>query len=119
MKTNTQTSRGAARPAALVLAATLVGSVLACGGATPDVNYYATAISRQEQCCDGLADTAARDECRAQIRRLDSEAAANTDVNQQTYHCVERYFECDSATGRATRESAQAQLDCLNDLGSN
>jgi hypothetical protein len=31
---------------------------------------------------------------------------------------VERHFSCDPNTGRATRDSAQQQLDCLNDLES-
>jgi len=110
--------RGSARLAGLFLVAALAASALGCGAAAT-TNYYATAISKQEQCCDGLADAAAKAECRAQIRRVDSEAAANTDVNQRTFECVDSYFQCDSATGRATRESAQAQLDCLNDLPAN
>ncbi len=113
-KTN---SRKTVRAAALVAAAALACSALGCGAADTTVNYYTAAVNRQEQCCDGLAEPAARDECRANIRRVDSEAAANTDVNQQTFECVERYFQCDPATGRATQESAQAQLDCLSDLG--
>jgi len=113
----TTDSRIAVRTATLVALAALAASALACGAADTTPNHYAAAVNRQEQCCDGLADPAARDECRAQIRRVDSEAAANTDVNQQTFECVERYFQCDPATGRATQESAQAQLDCLSDLG--
>ena len=95
-------------------AAALAVAAVGCGGAA--TNYYTSAVTRQEQCCDGLADSAARDECRAGIRRVDTETAANTEFNQQTFRCVERYFRCDAATGRATRESAQDQLDCLNDL---
>ncbi|NMC72559.1 MAG: hypothetical protein GYA57_21220 [Myxococcales bacterium] len=105
------------RATAWAAAAILGLAALDCGGAA--TNYYTSAVTRQEECCDRLADAAARESCRAQIRRVDSEAAANTDVNQQTFRCVDRYFECDPATGRATRDSAQAQLDCLNDLGSN
>jgi hypothetical protein len=112
----TTIARGWVRTAALVLVAALAVTALGCGAAAT-TNYYATAITQQERCCDGLADAAAREECRTQIRRVDSETAANTDVNQQTYECVDRHFQCDSATGRATRESAQAQFDCLNDLG--
>jgi hypothetical protein len=99
---------------ALLLAA-VAESASGCGGAT--VNYYTSAVTRQEQCCDGIADAAAREACRAQIRRVDGESVANTDVNQETFACIDRYFRCDAATGRATRDSAQAQLDCLNDLG--
>ena len=111
-------SRNSARMAGLLLVAALAASALGCGAAAT-TNYYATAITKQEQCCDGLADAAAKEECRAQIRRVESEQAANLDVNQETYECVDRNFQCDSATGRATRESAQAQLDCINDLGPN
>lgn len=103
------------RATALVAVAVLGLGALACGGAA--ANYYTSAIEKQESCCDRLADAAEREACRAQIRRVDNEAAANTDVNQETFRCVDRYFDCDPATGRATRDSAQAQLDCLNDLG--
>jgi hypothetical protein len=111
----TRIDRGTARTAALILVAATAAAALGCGGAA--TNYYTSAVTRQEQCCDGLTDAAAREACRTEIRRVDSEAAANTDVNQQTFECVDRYFRCDAATGRATRESAQSQLDCLNDLG--
>jgi len=59
-------------------------------------NDYRTAVAKQEQCCDRLGDPA----------------------TQETFQCVDRYFQCDGASGRATEQSAQAQLDCLNDLGS-
>jgi len=106
---------GLARVHVRIAAAMLVLTAIGCGAATSR-SRYASAVSEQEECCDGLADAAARAECREAIRRVDSEAAADADVNRQTFECVDRYFECDAATGRATRESAQAQLDCLDDL---
>jgi hypothetical protein len=100
--------------AALALSAAMT---LTAGGCGATARSYSSAVSAQEECCGELADAAARDECRASIRRVDGEAAASSEVNRQTFECVERYFECDPTTGRATRESAQAQLDCIDDLG--
>lgn len=97
-----------------VLAAAFVGAA-GCGGAA--VNAYQSAMARQEQCCDRLADPSSATACRDAIPRVDSPAAETSDVNQDTFGCVDRYFECDASTGRATQPSAQAQLDCITDLG--
>jgi hypothetical protein len=91
-----------------------VGVGFACGAAAP--NYYKRSITKQESCCAKLADPGARQQCETDIRRADSEAVAQSQTNQETYRCVDRYFVCDTSTGKETRESAQAQLDCLNDL---
>jgi hypothetical protein len=92
----------------------LLGVMLA-GCATTATSAYGPAIVSQEQCCDRLADPNARNTCRGEIPRTQDEASP---INQETFQCVQRNFKCDAATGRATRESAQAQLDCLNDLES-
>lgn len=99
---------------ALALAVMMTLSAAGCGATA---RSYSEAVDEQARCCGELDDAAAREECRAAIRRVDSEAAASSEVNRQTFQCVERYFVCDPATGRATRESAQAQLDCIDDLG--
>jgi hypothetical protein len=90
-----------------------VGAVGAC--ATTDTNHYKPALVSQEQCCNRLADANAKQACLADIPRTQDEAS---NINQETFQCVEKHFSCDPATGRATRDSAQQQLDCLNDLES-
>jgi hypothetical protein len=92
---------------------TLAVTAGAC--ATTDVNHYRPALSSQEQCCNGLRDANAKQACLADIPRTQDETSA---INQETFQCVEKHFTCDPATGRATRDSAQQQLDCLNDLES-
>ena len=94
-------------------AATLFG----CGGGnTPRVNRYQSSVDAQETCCEHLADGGARDGCLAAIVRVDDPAVQSSDINQQTYGCVQRHFVCDPSTGTASRESSQAQLDCIADL---
>ena len=83
--------------------------------ATADVNHYKPALASQEQCCNRVADPNAKQACLADIPRTQDEAST---INQETFQCVEKHFTCDPATGRATRDSAQQQLDCLNDLES-
>ena len=61
------------------------------------------------------ADPNAKQACLADIPRTQDETL---NINQETFQCVEKHFACDPASGRATRESAQQQLDCLNDLES-
>ena len=89
------------------------GAFAAC--ATTDVNHYKPALASQEQCCNRLADPNAKQACLADIPRTQDETS---NINQETFQCVEKHFACDPASGRATRESAQQQLDCLNDLES-
>jgi hypothetical protein len=91
-------------------------SLLAAGAcATSDANHVRPAVVSQEQCCHKLTDTNAQHACLADIPRTQDESSP---INQETFQCVERHFSCDAATGRATRDSAQQQLDCLNDLES-
>ncbi len=84
-----------------------------CGGGRGDT--YAKAIDRQGACCEQLAT--GREACLAEIVRVDDPAAARAPANQDSYACVVDHFVCDPATGRATAESNQRQLDCITDLG--
>jgi hypothetical protein len=93
----------------------LLLGVTAASCATTNANYYRPALAAQESCCKGLTDPGARNACLADVPRTQDEASS---INQETFSCVQRNFRCDPATGRATHESAQAQLDCLNDLES-
>jgi hypothetical protein len=93
----------------------LLGALATGACATTDVTHYRNALAGEERCCAGLRDPGARNACLADIPRTDDEASA---INQETFQCVERHFRCDPATGRSTRDSAQLQLDCLNDLES-
>jgi hypothetical protein len=95
----------------LVVAAVAV----ACGG-SPSKQSYKKAVSKQESCCGQLGDPAAREACLSGIVRVDDPAVQSSDANLATYACIERHFACDRTTGRATQPSAQAQLDCINDL---
>ena len=94
----------------LSLAAAALG---AC--ATTDTNHYRPALANQESCCHRLTDPNTQRACLAEIPRTPDETSP---INQETFQCVEKYFACDAQTGRATRDSAQQQLDCLNDLES-
>ena len=96
-----------------MLALSLVVGAAAC--ATTDTNHDKPALVNQEQCCNGLRDANAQKACLADIPRTQDETSP---INQETFQCVESRFACDPATGRATRDSAQQQLDCLNDLES-
>jgi hypothetical protein len=95
------------------LLALLVATIGAC--ATTDTNHYRPALVNQEACCHRLPDPNAQRACLADIPRTQDEGSP---INQETFQCVERHFACDPMTGRATRDSAQQQLDCLNDLES-
>ncbi len=93
----------------------LATALAACGGAS-HTGTYQHAVSKQEACCNGQADSAARQSCLDHIVRVDDPEVQKSDANLATYSCIERHFTCDPATGSATKESAQAQLDCINDL---
>ncbi|MBE7454521.1 MAG: hypothetical protein HS111_38385 [Kofleriaceae bacterium] len=116
--------RGCERPATpgratlgrLGIALTLALLAVACGGKSKGRgDTYVAATSAQERCCEHLAG-AGRDRCLAEIVRVQDEAVARSADNQATYACVQDHFVCNPATGTATQESAQAQLDCIQDL---
>lgn len=89
----------------------------ACGGdgGKRRGDTYAAATSAQEQCCEHLVP-GPREDCLRDIVRVQDEAVARSASNQDTYACVQEHFACDPGTGRATQPSAQAQLDCIQDL---
>ena len=89
-------------------------TLAACGGGHHG-DTYARATDVQQQCCEHLAG-GARDSCLREIVRVDDAHVASTDANQSTYACVGEHFACDAATGHATKASAQAQLECIQDL---
>lgn len=89
-------------------------SLAACGGGHRG-DTYAKGTQVQEQCCENLKD-ASRDECLKKIVRVSDPEVAKTSTNQQQYACVTEHFVCDPQTGHATQASAQAQLDCIQDL---
>jgi hypothetical protein len=94
--------------------AALAFLVAACGG-RPHGDTYQHATQAEQSCCEHLAG-GARDQCLAAVVHVDDPAVATSSTNQQTFGCVEDHFVCDASTGRATRQSAQAQLDCIADL---
>ena len=94
----------------------IVLAVAACGGKTDNSKPYVVSVSAQESCCAGLGDPGAKQSCLDKIVRVDDPAVQASDANRATYACVERHFECNRSTGTATAPSAQAQLDCINDI---
>ena len=90
-------------------------TLAACGGGGGRGDTYAKGTQVQEQCCENLKD-GARDECLRKIVRVTDPEVAKTQTNQQQFACVTEHFVCDPATGHATQASAQAQLDCIQDL---
>lgn len=99
---------------ARVLRAWIVITLAACGGGHRG-DTYARATQAEEQCCESLTG-ATRDACLANIVRVADPEVQRTPANQDQYACVQEHFICDPATGHATRASAQAQLDCIQDL---
>jgi hypothetical protein len=91
-----------------------IAVVAACGGGKrPDT--YARATDVQGQCCEHLQG-GTRDKCLSGVVRTDDQGIASTPVNQATYACVVDHFTCDPASGHPTQPSAQAQLECIQDL---
>ena len=76
---------------------------------------YARGTHAQEQCCEVLSGPS-RDDCLSKLPRVDDPEVAKTSMNQDQYACVSEHFVCDPTTGHATQPSAQAQLDCIQDL---
>lgn len=102
----------------LVFVAAIALLTGACGGGskTKRADTYVAATSAQEQCCENLGAGGPRESCLANIVRVPDEGVARSQQNQATYACVQDHFVCDPATGMPTQESAQSQLDCIQDL---
>ncbi|HEY5927399.1 MAG TPA: hypothetical protein VIV11_37200 [Kofleriaceae bacterium] len=92
-------------------------TLAACGG-SPRGDTYARASQQQEQCCESLSGPT-RDDCLRKLVRVEDPQVAKTSTNQDQYACVSEHFVCDPTTGHATQQSAQAQLDCIQDLDGN
>lgn len=114
VSTPRHTTRRRLRHAWLAGLAAALASATGCGGGSKG-DTYAKATSAQQACCEHLQGTA-RDQCLQQIIRVDDPEVAKTGANQATYACVEDHFVCDPSTGHATKESAQAQYDCIAEL---
>jgi hypothetical protein len=88
----------------------------ACGGGGSSRDTYTRATDVQAACCEHLAGDA-RTQCLQQVVRVEDPGVAKSSINQQTYACVVDHFTCEPSTGKPTQESAQAQLECIQDLG--
>lgn len=103
------------------LLATVALAVLAAGcgggggGGGKRKDTYAHGTQVQEECCEHLQGPD-RDQCLQKIVRVGDPEVAKSDVNQQQFACVVEHFTCDPASGHATQQSAQAQMDCIQDL---
>jgi len=89
-------------------------TLAACGGGKHG-DTYAKGTQVQEQCCEHLQGQP-RDACLQKIVRVSDADVAKSKANQQQYACVVEHFTCDASTGQPTPASAQAQLDCIQDL---
>jgi hypothetical protein len=98
-----------------IVVALAIAAVAACGGGGKKTDTYARANDVQGTCCEHLKGDG-RDQCLKGIVRIDDGAIAHHDVNQATYACVVDHFTCDPSTGHPTQQSAQAQLECIQDL---
>lgn len=88
-------------------------ALAACGGGHGDT--YAKGTQVQEQCCEHLSGDG-RSTCLQHVVKVDDPAVQKSKANQSTYACVVDHFSCDASTGHATTASAQAQLECIQDL---
>jgi hypothetical protein len=85
------------------------------GGGGGQGDTYARGTQVQESCCEKVTN-GGRDACLKQIVRIADRTVAGSSVNQSTFACVVDHFACDFSTGHATKDSAQAQLECIQDL---
>ena len=100
-------------PARTLVYTTLL-TIAACGGGKKS-DTYAKGTQVQETCCEHLSGDP-RGACLQHIVRAPDATVASAAPNQATYACVVDHFACDASTGHATQDSAQAQLECIQDL---
>lgn len=93
----------------------LAGALAACGGGGSSRDTYTRATDVQGTCCEHLAGDG-RTQCLQQVVRVEDQGVAKSSINQQTYACVVDHFTCDPASGKPTQQSAQEQLECIQDL---
>lgn len=89
--------------------------LLGCGGGGKRTDTYQRGTKVQEQCCENLSGPQ-RDQCLQKIVHVNDPKVAGTPANQAQYACVVDHFVCDPAQGHATQASAQAQMDCIQEL---
>lgn len=87
---------------------------IACGGSSRG-DTYAKGSHLQQECCEHLSG-GARDKCLGELPKVEDKQVQSSSANQATYACVVQHFTCDKATGHATQASAQAQLECIQEL---
>ncbi len=93
-----------------------LASLAACGGGSGgSKDTYTRATDIQGDCCEHLKGDA-RTQCLQGVIRVEDAGAAQSSLNQETFTCVVEHFTCDPATGRPTQSSAQAQLECIQQL---
>jgi hypothetical protein len=97
-----------------VLACLVSASLAACGSSPPH-DTYARGTNLEQQCCESLQGPA-RDTCLGDLPKVEDKAVQSHAANQATYRCVAEHFTCDRDTGHATQQSAQAQLECIQEL---
>jgi len=105
---------GAHATLSIAVRAWIALTIAACGGHHIGASY-AQATSDEQTCCEHLSG-AGRDSCLSAIVRVTDPAVQGEPANQRTYACMAEHFTCDATTGHATQSSAQAQLDCIEDL---
>jgi hypothetical protein len=98
-----------------LVASAVISVLVACGSGGKKPDTYARASDVQGQCCQHL-QAGSRDQCLQGIVRVDDQGVASSTTNQATYACVVDHFQCNPETGHPTQQSAQAQLECIQDL---
>jgi hypothetical protein len=114
-RTSTADRERRVTPGSTTLLTALLALVVGCGGGASHKDAYARGTQVQESCCEHLAGPG-RDSCLQQIVRITDLTVAGSSVNQSTFACVVDHFSCDATSGHATKDSAQAQLECIQDL---
>jgi hypothetical protein len=99
----------------IALRACIAIAVTACGHHHASNASYAQATNDEQTCCEHLSGSG-RDSCLSSIVRVKEPGDATVEANERTYACMAEHFSCDATTGHATKTSAQAQLDCIEDL---
>ncbi len=102
-------------PLLATVSLTLLASACGGGSGRKPSDTYARGTHVQEECCENLSGPE-RDGCLQKIVRVTDPDVAKTPTNQEQYACVVEHFVCDPSKGHATQVSAQAQMDCLQDL---
>ena len=90
-----------------------IAVIAACGG-NKRVDTHARATDLQAECCQHL-QAGERDRCLSELPRIHDPEVAQHSTSQRTFRCVSQHFVCNAATGRPTTQSAQAQLECIQD----